>query len=54
MNEKIKISDLPEGMVIWYKNSILGITKATLPQKYYDDYCYKVYGNDVDYELIKE
>ena len=53
MNEKIKILDLPAGMVIWKGNSILGITKATLPQKYYENYCCKVYGNDVDYELIK-
>lgn len=53
-NGKIKISDLPEGMIIWYKSNILGITKCTLPEEYYDYYCYKCIGNDLDYELIKE
>lgn len=51
---KIKISELPEGMIIWNGNNILGITKATLEEKYYDYYCKKIIGNDLDYELVKE
>lgn len=50
----IKVSDLPAGMIIWKGSKILGITKSTLPEKYYDNYCSKVSGNDLDYELIKE
>lgn len=34
-NEKIRVSDLPEGMIIWKKSMILGITKSTLPEEYY-------------------
>ena len=45
----IKISDLPAGMIVWKGYQILGITKATLPEKYYDNYCTKVPGNDLDY-----
>lgn len=53
--KKYKISDLPEGMIIWKKSNILGITKATLPEKYYGYYCYKVIGNnELDYEIIEK
>lgn len=48
---KIKISELPKGMIIWKGNEILGITGATLPKKYYDCYCQKLRGNGLDYEL---
>lgn len=51
---KIKISELPIGMIIWKKSTILGITKATLPEKYYECYCTKILGNDLDYELVVE
>lgn len=52
---KIKISELPEGMIIWTKKrTILGITKATLPLKYYDYYCTKVIGNHLDYEIVEK
>lgn len=51
---KIKISELPEGMIIWRKCIILGITKATLPLKYYDYYCTKVIGNYLDYEIVEK
>lgn len=51
---KIKISELPAGMIIWRKSTILGITKATSPQKYYERYCIKVNGNDLDYDLVGE
>lgn len=50
----IKISDLPEGMIIWYKGTILGITKATLPLQYYDYYCTKIIGNHLDYEIVEK
>ena len=50
----IKISDLPAGMIVWKGYQILGITKATLPEKYYDNYCTKEPGNELDYELVKE
>lgn len=52
--EKIKISELPEGCIIWNDYNILGITKATLPEKYYDCYCTKTIGNEFDYNLVKE
>lgn len=48
---KIKISELPVGMIIWENGNILGITKATLPDEYYDCYCIKTPGNDFDYEI---
>ena len=48
----LKIKDLPTGAIIWKKKNILGIVGATLPQKYYDYFCYKVPGNnEFDYEL---
>lgn len=51
---KIKISELPIGMIIWKKGNILGITRATLPEKYYDYYCTKILGNDFDYEIVEK
>ena len=52
---KIKISELPEEMIIWTKKrTILGITKMTLPLKYYDYYCTKVIGNHLDYEIAEK
>lgn len=53
-NEKIRVSDLPEGMIIWKKSTILGITKSTLPEEYYGYYCRKISGNCYDFELIME
>lgn len=50
---KIKISELPAGMIIWRKSTILGITKATLPLKYYNCYCIKIIGNDFDYKIVE-
>lgn len=50
----MKISELPKGMIIWYKGSILGITGATLSEKYYEYYAIKVKGNKFDYELVGE
>lgn len=52
--EKIKISELPEGCIIWNGYNILGITKATLPEKYYDCYCTKTVGNEFNFNLVKE
>lgn len=49
---KIKISELPIGMIIWEKGTILGITKTNLPKQYCDYYCIKIAGNDLDYELV--
>lgn len=52
---KIKISELPAGMIIWTKKgTILGITKATLPLKYYDCYCIKIIGNHLDYAIVEK
>lgn len=50
----LKISELPAGMIIWKKSTILGITGATLPQQYYDYYCTKIIGNDLDFELVEK
>lgn len=54
MLEKIKVSDLPAGRVVWKGNDILGVTNATLPEKYNDNYCIKLLGNGFDYELIED
>ena len=51
---KIKIGELPGGMIIWKKSTILGITKATLSLKYYDYYCTKIIGNYLDYEIVEK
>lgn len=52
---KYKIKDLPTGKIIWnIKSDILGITGATLPQKYYEYYCIKLDGNDFDYLLVDD
>ena len=51
---KYKISELPEGMIIWNKGTIVGITRATLPNEYYSCYCTKTIGNEFDYELVEE
>lgn len=52
---KYKISELPTGMIIWKKSTILGITGATLPKEYYQYECTKVPGNnEYDYELVEE
>ena len=45
---------MPEGMIIWKKGTILGITKATLLLKYYDCYCTKIIGNYLDYEIVEK
>lgn len=50
---QVKISDLPIGMIIWKGNTVLGITGMTLPSEYYDCFCVKLLGNDVDYELVQ-
>lgn len=50
---KYSIKELPIGMIIWNKNNILEITGATLPQKYYEYYCTKIIGNDLDFELVE-
>lgn len=61
IGEKIKISELEEGLIIWeyapteeYDYEILGITGVTLDEKYNDMYCVKIVGNVHDYLLIKE
>ena len=52
MEKLVKIADLPAGIVIWREGDILGITKATLPQKYYDNYCVDIEGKELDYEIV--
>ena len=52
MGIELKINELPKGCIIWYKNTILGITGATLPEKYYERFCIKEQGNDLDYSLV--
>lgn len=54
MNEKYKINDLPNGIIVWSGNTILGIKGATLNEKYHDYYCYKIMGNYFDYELVEK
>lgn len=52
---KDMVLELQEGMIIWTKKrTILGITKATLPLKYYDYYCTKIIGNYFDYEIVEK
>lgn len=50
----LKIKDIEEGMIIWNnKGEILGITGATLPEEYYENYCVKISGNHFDYMLME-
>lgn len=51
-DKNLKINQLPKGCIIWYKNTILGITGATLPEKYYERECTKSMGNELDYCLV--
>ncbi len=50
--KNLKIKELPKGCIIWYKNSILGITGVTLAEKYYERECIKNLGNELDYSLV--
>lgn len=51
----LKIKELPSGMIIWdNKCNILGITGATLKDKYYDYNCVKIEGNPFDYMLVEK
>ena len=59
IGNKIKIRNLENGKIIWkYKpneeNEILGITGATLEEKYYEKYCKKIVGNDFDYLIMED
>lgn len=50
----VKIKDLPNGTIVWKGFSILGVKGMTLSEKYYDNYCIKLQGNILDYEIIEK
>ena len=48
----IKVKDLEDGKILWYKDNILGIKGSTLDSKYDEEYCKALLGNKFDYVLI--
>lgn len=47
----MKIKELKDGSIIWYKNTILGIKGLTLSKTFDDLEVEKIKGNPFDYEL---
>ena len=52
MTKLIKVKDLPNGVIVWYKNTILGIKGSTLSNEFDEFYVEKCVGNVFDYELL--
>lgn len=50
----MKVKYLREGLVVWYKSIILGITGATLSKEYNECEVKPVGGNALDVDLIPE
>ena len=48
----IKVKDLEDGKILWYKDNILGLKGSTLDSKYDEEYCKALLGNKFDYVLI--
>lgn len=48
----IKVKDLEDGKILWYKDNILGIKGSTLGNEYDEEYCKALLGNKFDYVLI--
>lgn len=48
---RTKIKDLPNGMIVWYKNKVLGVTGCTLPKEFEEYDVRKIIGNGFDYEI---
>lgn len=48
----IKVKDLENGKILWYKDNILGIKGLTLGSEYDEEYCKALPGNQFDYVLI--
>lgn len=51
IREKVKIRNLKDGAIIWHGQAFW-IKGYTLPEKYLDNYCYKIGRNLYDYELL--
>lgn len=47
----MKIKELKDGSIVWYKNTILGIKGFTLSKTFDDLEVEKIKGNPFDYEL---
>lgn len=47
----MKIKELKDGSIVWYKNTILGIKGLTLSKTFDDLEVEKIKGNPFDYEL---
>lgn len=45
------VKELDRGMIVWKGNTVLGITGATLPEKYNSYEVEKIPGNFFDWEL---
>lgn len=47
----MKIKELKDGSIVWYKNTILGIKGFTLSKDFDEFEVVKIEGNPFDYEL---
>lgn len=47
----MKVKELKDGSIVWYKNTILGIKGLTLSKTFDDLEVEKIKGNPFDYEL---
>jgi len=50
----LRIRDIPEGAIVWLGDTVIGIKGSTLPETFNDCTCFKVGGNDLDYELFEQ
>jgi len=49
-----KVKYVATGIILWYKNTIVGIVGVTLPEMFEDCDCYKLPGNPFDYALADQ
>ena len=47
----MKVKELKDGSIVWYKNTVFGIKELTLSKTFDDLEVEKIKGNPFDYEL---
>ena len=50
----MRIKDLPNGIIVWYGDLVVGVKGMTLKEKYHEFEVFKVGGNPFDYELYED
>lgn len=50
----MRIKDLPNGIIVWYGDLVVGIKGMTLNEEYFELEVFKVVGNPFDYELYED